>query len=91
MAKYKYTNKIEEIWEKAPICYCNGGDCSENNHRLCGICSGTIMYGSHESVESQRNSKFAWNTDHIIPKWNGGTNDINNLQAVHIVCNRIKN
>lgn len=30
------------------------------------------------------------NIDHILPISKGGTNDITNLQLVHITCNRIK-
>ncbi len=89
MGKYKI--KTEQAWLNAS--YCNCGDeenCNPKSHRLCGICNGTILYGSHESVVAQRNSRFAWNTDHIIPKSKGGNNSIDNLQAVHIVCNRSK-
>lgn len=90
MAIYKYKNKTEEVWEKAPYCNCNGNDCHPNAHRLCSLCGGTILYGSHESVKSQRNSRFAWNVDHIVPLSRGGKNNIDNLQAVHIRCNRSK-
>lgn len=90
MAKFKYSKKIEAIWEKTPYCSCGNDDCSINNHRLCNICWGKILYGSHESVESQRNSRYAWNIDHIVHISKGGSNSINNLQAVHIRCNRDK-
>lgn len=90
MAIQKYSDKIERIWEKAPYCNCGYQDCSINNHRLCGLCWEKILYGSHESVESQRNSHFAWNIDHIVSKAKGGTNRESNLQATHIYCNRSK-
>ncbi len=87
----KYNNKTEVVWKKAPYCSCGNGDCSPDNHRLCGICRETMLYGSHESVNSQRNSLYAWNTDHIISKSVGSNDSIDNLQAVHIRCNRSKN
>lgn len=90
MAKYKYDNKTEQVWEKAPYCHCGFQDCNPNNHRLCGICGEKILYGSHESVHNQRNSMYAWNIDHIIPTSRGGKNNTSNLQAVHIKCNRDK-
>ena len=84
-------NNIElRVWEKAPYCNCGYEYCSINNHRLCGICGEAIMKGSHESVTSQRNSWYAWNIDHKIPISRGGTDNINNLHAVHIRCNREK-
>ena len=91
MAKYKYNNNIEKLWDKASYCGCGNDDCSPNNHRLCGICLEKILYGSHESVILQRNSLYAWNVDHILSKSRGGDNSINNLQAVHIDRNRSKN
>ena len=90
MAKIKYDEKTEKIWDKARYCYCGADDCNPYNHRLCSICGYKILYGSHESEISQRNSRYAWNIDHIIPKSRGGRNTINNLQAVHISCNRYK-
>lgn len=90
MAIIKYDKKTEACWEKAKHCNCNSEDCHPNSHRLCGICRKKILYGSHESVISQRNSRYAWNIDHIIPKSCGGSNNIDNLQAVHVECNRNK-
>lgn len=90
MAIIKYDEKTESCWEKAEHCNCNSKDCHPNSHRLCGICGNKILYGSHESVISQRNSRYAWNIDHIIPKSCGGSNNIDNLQAVHVKCNRNK-
>ncbi|MDE5599482.1 MAG: HNH endonuclease [Ureaplasma sp.] len=90
MAKFKYSNEIEILWDKARYCYCGFEDCNPNNHRLCGICGNKILYGSHESVTSQINSQYAWNIDHIRPISRGGKNNIDNKQAVHIYCNRQK-
>ncbi|WP_033379079.1 HNH endonuclease [Mesomycoplasma moatsii] len=90
MAICKYREKTERIWEQANYCFCGFEDCNPNNHRLCGICGAKILYGSHESVQSQNNSRYSWNVDHIIPRSKGGTNKLNNLQAVHIRCNRSK-
>ena len=82
--------KIEQVWDNAEYCSCYSDDCHPNNHRLCGICRGIIMKCAHESNEEQRNSRYAWNIDHIIPISKGGNNSIDNLQAVHIRCNRNK-
>ena len=90
MAQKKYNNIIEQVWEKAPYCNCNSQDCHINSHRLCSVCYESILYGSHESIESQRNSISAWNTDHIVPKSKGVNNKLDNLQATHIYCNREK-
>ena len=86
----KYKTKTDQVWEKAPYCDCYSEDCNPNSHRLCGLCNMTILYGSHESELSQRNSRFAWNIDHIVPKSRGGDNSLRNLHAVHIMCNRSK-
>jgi 5-methylcytosine-specific restriction endonuclease McrA len=90
MAEIKYNEEIETIWESAPYCNCEKEDCKIIEHRLCDICSKTILYGAHESIESQRNNPGAWNFDQIIAKSNGGGDGILNLQAVHINCNRDK-
>ncbi len=87
MPKIEYTNKVIDIWEKAPECYCGNDDCSLKNHRKCGICGEIMLYGSHQSNKQQNNSWYAWNIDHIKPISRGGTNNNANLHAVHIRCN----
>jgi len=81
-------NKTKEVWKKAEDCNCDAQDCSKKNHKLCGICDEKMLYGAHESVQPK--SKYAWNVDHIKPVSKGGSDNINNLQAVHITCNRSK-
>lgn len=76
-----------DVWNKADDCNCIDQDCDEN-HKLCGICKGTIIYGAHESVQPR--SRYAWNIDHIWPKSMGGGDGIRNLQAVHVTCNQAK-
>ncbi|WP_348735114.1 HNH endonuclease [Spiroplasma endosymbiont of Ammophila pubescens] len=76
-------------WNNAENCNCDIQDCAEN-HKICYLCGDTIIYGAHESVKNQRNSKFKWNIDHIIPKSQGGTNSNDNIIVVHVKCNRRK-
>lgn len=90
MSIHKYDEKTEKIWNKAEECDCKDEDYHPNNHRLCGISGVAILYGSHESVESQKNSQYAWNIDHMKPKSRCDTDKIENLQAVHIYCNQEK-
>ncbi len=86
----KLNNKIEQVWLKADYCNCGQEDCTLQNHRLCAICGGVMFYGAHESVQSQRNSRGSWNVDHFIPISKSGSNNIKNLHAIHIRCNRRK-
>lgn len=90
MSKRKYNNEAEAAWNNANECDCGDSDCHPNNHRKCYICGKKMVYGAHESVESQRNSSCAWNVDHKIPLSKGGTNKKSNLIAVHVRCNRKK-
>lgn len=84
--------KKEAVWENCDECKCNEYGCNPNTHRMCGICGNDnqkkyykrrIMKGSF----GDRNSKYGWNTDHIIPKSKGGTDKNSNLRATHIECN----
>lgn len=91
MPKSKIPTNAKRIWDKARYCYCLTEDCNPNNHRLCGTCGGKMFYGSYEGTASQNNSRYAWNIDHIVPKSRGGSDLENNLQAVHLRCNRNNN
>lgn len=82
--------RIKKIWDKAEKCNCSLNGCHPNAHRLCAICDETIFWNAHESNEDQANSRGAWNIDHIKPLSKGGRDIIDNLQAVHIECNRCK-
>lgn len=82
------TNKTKAVWDNADDCNCDDLDCY-GNHKLCGICRGTIIYTAH--VSNQPGSSYAWNLDHKVRLSQGGTNQISNLQAVHVTCNKNKN
>lgn len=49
------TNKTKTVWDNADDCNCDVQDCSEN-HKLCGICGGTIIYGAHVSVPNNNSN-----------------------------------
>lgn len=83
-------DKAKMVWEKAPKCKCGKVGCLPQNHRLCTICNKKMLFGSYYGEETQRNSKYAWDIDHIKPKSRGGTDNIDNLRAVHVDCNRLK-
>ncbi len=86
----KLTNEAKQAWEDAKLCDCGDDDCHPNQHRLCAVCGGTIIHGAHESVKSQKNSKWRWNVDHIIPISKNGKDVRSNRQAVHVECNKQK-
>ncbi len=81
---------VEEIWDKSRYCHCSNDDCTISNHRLCGICGQKMLYGSYKGIKSQNGSRYAWNIDHIIPLSKGGKDNKDNMQAVHVRCNRQK-
>ncbi|WP_283272233.1 HNH endonuclease [Spiroplasma sp. SV19] len=90
----KLSDKEIKVWNNATDCHCGAQPQDEaKDHKICGICkkiNKLMIYGAHESVELQRNSKCAWNIDHIIPRSRKGKNNIDNLRAVHIRCNKNK-
>lgn len=59
-------DKTITVWNNAMDCNCEIQDCYEN-HKLCGICKKTIIFGAHESIKNQNNSRDAWNVDYILP------------------------
>ncbi|AXF95265.1 HNH endonuclease [Spiroplasma phoeniceum] len=87
----KLDQQTKMVWDKAKKCNCKSKQQDEADaHKLCGICKKTMIYGAYESVKNQQNSIYRWNLDHKKPKSQGGDNSIENLQAVHVKCNRKK-
>ena len=80
-------SKAETAWQNAKHCNCGGRHCY-NTHRICHLCRGLMLKCAYWGVESQRNSYYAWNIDHINPKSYGGTFNDNNIVAVHECCNQ---
>lgn len=93
--KLNLSSSTVSAWEQADPC---AGLCQpknkmaefecQTNHKLCGLCGTKVIYGAH--VSAQATSKQAWDVDHIKPQSKGGTNKVNNLQVVHVRCNRNK-
>ncbi len=90
MSRGLYSDEAEQACDDADECTCQENDCHENNHKEFGLCEDHMLYGSHESVENQKNSAYRWNVDHIIPKSKNGSNKRSNKQAVHVDCNEDK-
>lgn len=42
-------------------------------------CGAWIVFEAY----GDRNSEFGWEIDHVIPRANGGTDDLDNLQPLH--------
>ncbi len=45
---------------------------------------------AYSRKESQQNSAYLWNIDHIVPESKGGTIRNDNIIAVHVHCNQKK-
>ena len=82
------------MWDKAKDCnYQCGADTKAkqecySNHKICDLCGSHMVYTTHNS--EQPNSKYSWNLDHKNSRSKGGSNKIQNLQAVHVECNKSK-
>ncbi len=90
MGKLTLNNDALAAWENSKKCHCGYKDCHPNNHRICYLCEDTILKCAHRSISSQQNSWYLWDVDHIISISRGGSNQQNNLRAVHVRCNREK-
>ncbi len=90
MPRGLYHNDAEQAWDDADECNCEAGDCYENNHKECGLCTDHILYGSHESVIGQQTSYYRWNIDHKKATSKNGKNIRSNRHAVHVSCNQEK-
>ncbi len=52
----------------------------------CHICHGKLSFSNYSSP----GSRGAWEVEHSVPKSKGGSDNLNNLFAAHISCNREK-
>ncbi len=86
MPNYNET-KLRKIWDKANYCFCNSSECTVENHRTCPFCGGKMLWSCYWGNESKRNTFYSWNVEHIVPKRLGGTDELENLRAVHVNCN----
>lgn len=82
-------NKAETAWQNAKHCNCNDEQCY-NTHRICNRCNKLMLKCAYSGKESQQNSAYLWNIDHIVPESKGGTIRNDNIIAVHVRCNQKK-
>jgi hypothetical protein len=58
----------------------------DKTYGICHLC-GRAMYFNNYGPEGERG---AWEIDHSHAKSDGGVDDLRNLRAAHISCNRMK-
>ncbi|WP_339034961.1 HNH endonuclease [Spiroplasma endosymbiont of Cantharis rufa] len=87
MAKKDLPTIAKHAWENAPKCNCGAQqDTSDRGHKKCFRCKEQIEYGAYQGW--QPNNSNCWNVEHLNPKAQGGTNQKENLKAVHKKCNK---
>jgi hypothetical protein len=59
----------------------------ENEFGHCEIAYDFAGREIRKASYGQNGSKYGWNIDHILPKSQGGTGELNNLQITHIQTN----
>ena len=76
-----YTKKeLDEIWAKGNL-HSGSGD----NATCFDDYGNEIRRGSHGKMTNK-----GWEVDHILPKANGGSDDISNLRPLQWEANRVK-
>ena len=73
---------VEAVWKKGKVI--DGYDSDVWRHDDFGKVMKYVEYGDRES-------KYGWEKDHIIPIENGGTDDLKNLRQLHYKSNLARN
>ncbi len=66
--------RISDVWKKGKIV----GDNDPNIYRK-DACGAWIQFSKH----GDRDAKYGWEIDHIIPEAHHGSNALSNLQPLH--------
>jgi hypothetical protein len=61
---------------------------SQKQHFLCAICNGKMNHVWNNNYSD--NNYLYYTIDHIKPVSSGGRHQIDNIQIVHLICNKIK-